>query len=61
VLIQTYFRGLESADECFPYHKKYHGFWPMYGLDLPDDVMKKVCYENALRVIPGLDRSRSPR
>jgi hypothetical protein len=33
----------------------------MYGLDLPDDVLKKVYYENALRVIPGLDRSRFPR
>ena len=57
---KTYFRVLESADEYFPYHKKYHAFWPMYGLDLPDDVMKKVYYENALRVIPGLDRSRFP-
>ncbi|NND24616.1 MAG: amidohydrolase family protein, partial [Flavobacteriaceae bacterium] len=37
----TYFRVLESADEYFPYHKKYHAFWPMYGLDLPDEVLKK--------------------
>lgn len=58
---KTYFRVLESADEYFPYHKKYHAFWPMYGLDLPDEVLKKVYYENALRVIPGLDRSRFPR
>jgi predicted TIM-barrel fold metal-dependent hydrolase len=58
---KTYFRVLESADDYFPYHKKYHAFWPMYGLDLPDDVLKKVYYENALRVIPGLDRSRFPR
>ena len=36
----TYFRVLESADEYFPYHKKYHAFWPMYGLDLPDVVLK---------------------
>jgi predicted TIM-barrel fold metal-dependent hydrolase len=58
---KTYFRVLESADEYFPYHKKYHAFWAMYGLDLPDAVLKKVYYENALRVIPGLDRSRFPR
>jgi predicted TIM-barrel fold metal-dependent hydrolase len=58
---KTYFRVLESADEYFPYHKKYHAFWPMYGLDLPEDVLKKVYHENALRVIPGLDRSRFPR
>ena len=58
---KTYFRVLESADEYFPYHKKYHAFWAMYGLDLPDEVLKKVYYGNALRVIPGLDRSRFPR
>jgi uncharacterized protein len=58
---KTYFRVLESADEYFPYHKKYHAFWPMYGLDLPDEVLKKVYYENAVRVIPGLDRSRFRR
>lgn len=58
---KTYFRVLESADEYFPYHKKYHAFWSMYGLDLPDDVLKKVYYENALRVIPGLDKSRFTR
>lgn len=53
----TYFRVLESADEYFPYHKKYHAFWPMYGLNLPDKVLKKVYYENALRIVPGLDKS----
>lgn len=58
---KTYFRVLESADEYFPYHKKYHAFWAMYGLDLPDAVLKKVYQENALRVIPGLDRSRLQR
>ncbi|RIA10181.1 putative TIM-barrel fold metal-dependent hydrolase [Flavobacteriaceae bacterium MAR_2010_72] len=53
----TYFRVLESADEYFPYHKKYHAFWPMYGLDLPDEVLKKLYYKNALRIVPGLDAS----
>ncbi len=53
----TYFRVLETADEYFPYHKKYHAFWAMYGLDLPDEVLKKVYYENALKLIPGLDKS----
>ncbi|MCF7560938.1 amidohydrolase family protein [Sabulilitoribacter multivorans] len=56
----TYFRVLESADEYFPYHKKYHAFWPMYGLDLPDEVLKKVYYKNALRIVPGLDKSLFP-
>lgn len=57
----TYFRVLESADEYFQYHKKYHAFWPMYGLDLPDEVLKKVYYKNALRIVPGLDKSKFPK
>ncbi|MGM5470350.1 amidohydrolase family protein [Flavobacteriaceae bacterium LMO-SS05] len=57
----TYFRVLESDDEYFPYHKKYHAFWPMYGLDLPDEVLKKVYYKNALRIVPGLDQSLFPK
>ncbi len=57
----TYFRVLESADEYFPYHKKYHAYWAMYGLDLPDDVLKKVYYKNALRIVPGLDKNLFPK
>jgi len=57
----TYFRVLESADEYFPYHKRYHAFWRMYGLDLPDDVLKKIYYKNALKVIPNIDASQFPK
>ena len=56
----TYFRVLESEDEYFPYHKKYHAFWAMYGMDLPDEVLKKVYYKNALKLVPGLDSSLFP-
>ena len=56
----TYFRVLESNDEYFPYYRKYHAFWRMYGLGLPDEVLRKVYYKNALRIIPGLDTSRFP-
>ena len=56
----TYFRVLETDDEYFPYYKKYHAFWAMYGLNLPDGVLKKVYYKNALKLIPGLDRSLFP-
>ena len=56
----TYFRVFESDDEYFPYHKKYHAYWAMYGLDLPDEVLKKVYYKNALRIVPGLDKSLFP-
>ncbi len=56
----TYFRVLESADEYFPYHKKYHAFWAMYGLDLPDEVLKKVYYKNTLRIVKGIDKGLFP-
>jgi len=56
----TYFRVLETEDEYFPYHKKYHAFWRMYGMGLSDQVLKKVYYKNALRIIPGLDASQFP-
>ena len=51
----TYFRVLETADEYFPYYKRYHAFWRMYGLDLPDKVLEKVYYRNAMKIIPGLN------
>ncbi len=56
----TYFRVLESGDEYFPYYKKYHAFWSMYGLELPDDILKKLYYKNALKVIPSIDKSLFP-
>jgi uncharacterized protein len=57
----TYFRVLETTDEYFPYHKKYHAFWRMYGLGLSDAILKKVYYKNALRIIPNIDKSLFPQ
>jgi len=56
----SYFRVLETEDEYFPYHKKYHAYWAMYGMGLPDHILKKVYYKNALRIIPNLDKSGFP-
>jgi predicted TIM-barrel fold metal-dependent hydrolase len=56
----VYFRVLETADEYFDYYRKRHAFWKMYGLSLPDDVLKKVYYKNALRVVPGIPREGFP-
>lgn len=56
----TYFRVLETEDEYFDYYRKRHAFWKMYGLGLPDDVLKKIYYKNALRIIPGIDKSGFP-
>jgi len=56
-----YFRMLETEDEYFPPLRKYHAFWNMYGLGLPDDVLKKVYYKNALKLFPRIDKSLFPQ
>ena len=56
----VYFRIFETADEYFPYYRKRHAFWSMYGMDLPDEVLRKIYYKNALRIIPGLDPALFP-
>jgi predicted TIM-barrel fold metal-dependent hydrolase len=55
-----YFRVLETADEYFDYYRRRHAFWKMYGLELPDDVLRKLYYGNALDLFPQLDRSLFP-
>ncbi|GEO02945.1 hypothetical protein AAE02nite_06090 [Adhaeribacter aerolatus] len=57
----TYFRVLETKDEYFDYYRKRHAFWKMYGLDLPDEVLRKLYYKNALKVIPGIDAKAFPK
>jgi predicted TIM-barrel fold metal-dependent hydrolase len=54
------FRLLESGDEYFEPLRKYHGLWMMYGLELPDPVLKKLYYKNALRIVPGLNKAGFP-
>lgn len=56
----TYFRVLESNDEYFPYHKKYHAYWALYGMGLSDEILKKIYYKNALRIIPNIDKTLFP-
>jgi predicted TIM-barrel fold metal-dependent hydrolase len=45
------FRLLETADEHFypAYFRKYH--WPMHAWALPDDVLKKIYRDNALKLL----------
>ena len=52
-----YFRVLETSDEYIQYYRKRHGLWRLYGMGLPDDVLKKIYYENALKMFPSIDRS----
>ncbi len=56
-----YWRVFETADEYFDYYRDYHAFWKLYGMDLPDEVLKKVYYKNALRVTPGLPQDGWPQ
>ena len=56
----VYFRVLETTDDYFDYYRRRHAFWKMYGLGLPDDVLKKLYYKNALKIIPGIDSSEFP-
>jgi uncharacterized protein len=56
----VYFRTLETSDEYFDYYRRRHGHWKLYGLDLPDEVLKSIYYRNALRLIPGLDATAFP-
>ena len=51
-----YWRVFETADEYFDYYRDYHAFWKLYGMGLPDAVLKKLYYQNALRVVKGLPR-----
>ena len=56
-----YFRVFETRDEYFDYYRKYHAFWKMYGLGLPDEVLKKIYYGNALKIVPGLNPAGFPK
>ncbi len=56
-----YWRTFETADEYFDYYRDYHAFWKLYGLALPDPVLRKLYYENALKLMPGLSRAGFPR
>jgi predicted TIM-barrel fold metal-dependent hydrolase len=55
-----YWRTFETADEYFDYYRDYHAFWKLYGMDLPDAVLRKLYYANALRLVPGLPKAGFP-
>jgi predicted TIM-barrel fold metal-dependent hydrolase len=56
-----YWRVFETKDDYFDYYRNYHAFWKLYGIDLPDAVLKKVYYANALKLTPGLPRAAWPQ
>jgi predicted TIM-barrel fold metal-dependent hydrolase len=53
-MYEIYFRFLETEDEYFDYAPSRlppQGRWRIYGLGLPDGILKKVYYENAARLL----------
>ena len=55
-----YWRTFETADEYFDYYRDYHAFWKLYGLDLPDEVLRKLYYRNAVKLVRGLPKAGLP-
>lgn len=57
-MYRTYFRFLETFDESF-YFPDYDGTferarWPVCGIGLPEEVLRKIYFENILKIIPAL-------
>jgi hypothetical protein len=57
-MYRTYFRFLETYDESF-YSPDYDGTfertrWPICGIGLPKEVLRKIYHENILKIIPSL-------
>lgn len=53
-LYEIYYRFLETEDEYFDYAPAPvppQGRWQIYGIGLPDAILKKVYYENAARLL----------
>lgn len=55
--LRLYWRFLETDDEYFPYSEKEfppQGFWNIYGVYLPDEVLSKIYRDNLLKILPHL-------
>ena len=62
-MYRLYYRFLETADEYFEYptHASGQGRWCIYGLDLPEDVLRKVAKDlsaSGLKVSEGVVRGK---
>ena len=60
------FQFLETYDEYFPYvddpgRFPPQGFWNIYGIGMPEDVLEKVYFKNALRLVPGARQKYAQR
>ena len=57
-MYRCYFRFLETRDEYFEpidyLGREGHARWRIHGLDLPDEALRKIYRENAVRLVPQL-------
>jgi len=53
-MYRLHFRFFETDDEYFDYpsHASRQGRWMVYGIHLPQEVLRKLYRENALRLLP---------
>ena len=52
-MFRCYFRYLETEDEYFDYSPAAvppQGRWRIYGIGLPDSILRKVYHDNAARM-----------
>lgn len=64
--LHAYWRFLETLDEAFDYSEKVpppQGLWQINGVGLPDEVLQKIYYQNAAKLIPGVQErlARAPQ
>ncbi len=54
---RMYYRFLETEDEYFDCSGGHHpqGFWMIYGIHLPREVLEKLYYKNAVKLLYGID------
>jgi len=52
-----YWRVFETRDEYFDYYRNYHAFWKLYGMGLPDAMLKKLYHQNAAKITPGMPQT----
>lgn len=55
--LKLHWRFFETQDEYFPYAENAfppQGLWRIYGVNLPEDALRKIYAENAIRLLPGL-------
>src|SRR5947199_4814330 len=59
---RIYYRFLETDDEYFDSAPSHHrqGFWMIYGIFLPPEVLEKIYFKNAERVLGLAGDARPP-